>query len=312
MLPTYDPKTLRLHFPQWQGGNNAPYHFGAQLLAWLAPAANGPVEDVQVTLPSDEPLPLENGIVGRTQLIEQQLSARELIDKHQPDRIVVLGGDCLVDLAPFAYLNERYTGDLAVLWIDSHPDLLTPAQFQHAHAMVLGNLLGNGDPDFIRAVTRPIKPENAMYAGLHSPSDWEASELNRLGLRNLGPAALAEQGSQPILDWFKATGAKHLAIHLDLDVLDPSQFRALLFANPDAPAGAFEGIAQGKLRIEQVLQVIADIANVGDVVGLGIAEHLPWDAIKLKEMLGSLPLLGRRDPRSLAPAPLQWWSMPPP
>jgi hypothetical protein len=29
--------------------------------------------------------------------------------------------DCLVDLAPFAYLNERYGGELAVLWIDAIP-----------------------------------------------------------------------------------------------------------------------------------------------------------------------------------------------
>ncbi|MEF0941145.1 hypothetical protein [Rhizobium sp. BR 362] len=34
-------KTLRLQIPQWQGGNLEGYHFGAQLLAWLAPAASG-------------------------------------------------------------------------------------------------------------------------------------------------------------------------------------------------------------------------------------------------------------------------------
>ena len=35
-------KTLRLLFPQWQGGNNPPYYLGAKLLDWLAPAASGP------------------------------------------------------------------------------------------------------------------------------------------------------------------------------------------------------------------------------------------------------------------------------
>ena len=29
-------KTLRLLFPQWQGGNNPPYYLGAKLLDWLA------------------------------------------------------------------------------------------------------------------------------------------------------------------------------------------------------------------------------------------------------------------------------------
>ncbi len=30
-------KTVRLLMPQWQGGNNPHYSFGAELLAWLAP-----------------------------------------------------------------------------------------------------------------------------------------------------------------------------------------------------------------------------------------------------------------------------------
>ena len=83
-----------------------------------------------------------------------------------------------------------------------------------------------------------------------------------------------------------------MAIHLDLDVLDPTLFRALLFANPEIPTGTFDGVAQGKLTIKQVIQVIGDIAKVADVVGLGITEHLPWDALALQEMLAKLPLIG--------------------
>jgi arginase len=65
----------------------------------LAPAAYGPVATVEVAEPDGFTLPLENGIVARSTLLRQIDSA--------PDKIVVLGGDCLVDLAPFAYLNER-------------------------------------------------------------------------------------------------------------------------------------------------------------------------------------------------------------
>ncbi len=189
--------TLRLVFPQWQGGNNPPYHLGSKLLDWLAPEHVGPSEEVPVSLPTDEPLPVEGGIVARRALLQQLRKARQLIDKHRPDRLVVLGGDCLVDLAPFAYLNERYAGDLAVLWVDTHPDIMTPAQF-----------------------------------------------------------------------------------------------RALLFAQPTAAAGAFDGIAQGRLSMEQVVRLLGDVAGVADVVGLGIAEHLPWDALALKNMLARLPLIG--------------------
>src|SRR5579863_4714723 len=94
-------KTLRLNMPQWQGGNDPGYHFGSQLLQWLAPAPHGPVETVPVPEPKlDETLPVENGVVARAAVLEQARAARRLIDKHQPDRIVTLGGDCLIDLAP--------------------------------------------------------------------------------------------------------------------------------------------------------------------------------------------------------------------
>lgn len=286
-----DDKTLRLLFPQWQGGNNPPYHLGAQLLSWLAPEHNGPVAEVAVTVPSDEPLLIEQGIRGRSALLRQMRSARAIIDEHAPDRIVILGGDCLVDLAPFAYLNERYGGDLAVLWVDAHPDVLTPRDFPNAHAMVLGNLLGEGDADFAGAVRRPLKPANVMYAGLMDTLPVETALIERLGLQHASPAQLAHS-SEPVLQWFRATGARHLAIHLDLDVLDPNGFRSLLFANPQAPAGAFDGVAQGRMPISHVVRLLSDIAGVADVVGIGIAEHLPWDALALKNMLARLPLLG--------------------
>jgi len=70
-------KTLRLLFPQWQGGNNAPYFFGAQLLSWLAPETNGPVEEVHVAKPDGKPLQNENGIVARQSLLEQLSHARQ-------------------------------------------------------------------------------------------------------------------------------------------------------------------------------------------------------------------------------------------
>lgn len=285
--------TLRLNFPQWQGGNLDAYHFGSQLLAWLAPKAEGPEETVDVAAPDGTEQPLQNGILGRSAILGQAASARRLIEKHSPDRIVVLGGDCAVDLVPFSYLNEKYDGELAVLWIDAHPDVLTPAEFQNAHAMVLRNLMGLGDPELAAQVKEPIKPQNIMYAGLQETSEMETAFIKEHGLRKAGSDALAAT-SEPVLRWLKDIGAKHLAIHFDLDVLDATKFRALYFSRPDAAPDQFDGIPQGKMTMPQVLRLIQDVAGAVDIVGLGIAEHLPWDAIELKNLLQKLPLLGSR------------------
>lgn len=283
--------TLRLIFPQWQGGNNPPYYLGAQLLNWLAPVHKGITEEVAVDKPSEEALPEENGLVGRQAILAQLADAEQKIASHQPDRIVVLGGDCLVDLAPFAYLNEKYANDLAILWIDAHPDIMTPEQFNHAHAMVLGNLMGYGDEGFTRHVKQTVKPENVCYVGVNSPTDWEAEQMSALGLRNVSPEEVAHSGGANVIEWFKGTGAKHLAVHFDLDALDPTQFGALLFAKPDA-GDEFEGIAQGQLSIQQVIELLKQVSDVADVIGLGITEHLPWDALALQKMLRQLPLIG--------------------
>jgi arginase len=122
-------KTLRLLMPRWQGGNATPHYFGAKMLARLAPETTRPVEEVSVTPPvdllSDASLRQERGLTARSALLEHLCSAKSIIRRHAPNRIVTLGGDCLVSLAPFAYLKERYEGELAVLWIDAQPGLYT-------------------------------------------------------------------------------------------------------------------------------------------------------------------------------------------
>ncbi|HWQ11587.1 MAG TPA: arginase family protein [Roseiflexaceae bacterium] len=216
--------TLRLIMPQWQGGNRHEYYFGSQLLAWLAPAATGPVEIVPVPEPQPgETLAAENGIVGRRALLQQARAARQAIEHHRPDRIVTLGGDCLIDLAPMAYLNTRYAGDLGVLWVDAHPDVLTPQHSAHGHTHVLAALLGRGDPELVGEVTTPVKPSHVMYAGLDTWTPVEDDVISGLGLRHTGSDALVDS-STPVLDWIASEGITHVAVHFDVDVLDPKTF----------------------------------------------------------------------------------------
>jgi hypothetical protein len=76
MMSTSYGKTLRLHMPQWQGGNMHDHYFGSKLLAFLAPPPDGPVETVPVPEPKPgETLNVESGILGRGALIRQALAA---------------------------------------------------------------------------------------------------------------------------------------------------------------------------------------------------------------------------------------------
>jgi arginase len=283
--------TLRLDMPQWQGGNMPAYHFGARLLAWLAPAAEGPVETVSVPEPEPgETLSVENGMRGRSAVLRQAREARRLIEQHEPARILTLGGDCLVDLAPIAYLSARYGAKLGVLWVDAHPDVMTSRDYPNPHAHVLGALLGRGDPDLTGEVEAPVSPSRVMYAGLDRWSPVEDEVIRELGLRHAGAAALAET-SAPVLDWIREEQIEHVAIHFDLDVLDPAVFRPLNFNQPGLPANAYPGVPRGRMLPDQAVRLLNDVAGASDVVGLAITEHLPWDTLAMRNLLRQLPLM---------------------
>jgi arginase len=60
---------------------------------------------------------------------------------------------------------------------------------------------------------------------------------------------------------------------------------------PDAPVGALADVPRGRMAPEQIVRLLQDVAAAGDVVGLGIAEYMPWEAIATRDLLRKLPLL---------------------
>ena len=311
-------KTLRLLMPQWQGASyNFPpdssviYPLGARLLAFLAPQSDSPLIEVplqttpvtateavaaaeaQATTGATSPSAgASTPVVAHEAVLAQLQAATAIINQEAPERIVVFGGDCLVDQAPFAYLNERYPDDFGVLWIDAHPDISTPDMHNHAHAMVLGNLLGQGDPLLAQEVKRKLKPEQVAMAGINSfNSPVEEKVVQDLVERGLTLCSGDDilQGSDKVLSWLKKQQIKHLAIHLDLDVLDPQVFHAIYPHNPGHYNG---GTAWGKLDFASIARLLKDIEDAHTaIVGLGIAEHLPWDAYQLQQFMGSLSIM---------------------
>ena len=95
------------------------------------------------------------------------------------------------------------------------------------------------------------------------------------------------------MQWLRESGVEVLAIHFDLDVLDPKKFRSVLFARPGRGTDDFGNVAEGKLDIADVLKLIRHATAETEVVGMTIAEHLPWDAVNLKSLLEQLPLLSK-------------------
>lgn len=139
-------------------------------------------------------------------------------------------------------------------------------------------------------VRKPLSPCKALIAGIHSPLDVEKQFISERGIATLSPSEL-RQNPQAIDEWIARERIEYLAIHLDLDVLDPALFRAVLFARPGRGVHDFGDVAEGKLTIAEVVNLINQAAAQAKPVGLTVAEHLPWDTLNLKNMLEALPLL---------------------
>ena len=134
-----ESKTLRLIYPQWQGGDIARwipeikdtaeaargYVLGSMLLDFLAPDCGHDKVIVPVTTQPGE-RKVTDGVLDRDDIAAQTKAAMDILRVKRPDRIVTLGGECSVSVVPFTYLFDRYGGDVAMVWVDALPDITLP------------------------------------------------------------------------------------------------------------------------------------------------------------------------------------------
>lgn len=282
-------KTLRLIFPEWQGGLNPNYTFGAEILSFIAPEGkNTETARVAVDTNFDKPLVKENGYYAGKTIAEQQQKAKEILAAKQPDKIITFGGDCSVSQAPFDYLHGLYPENLGIVWIDAHPDISTPTDVPNEHAMVLGNLLGDGASDLSKTVEHPFAYKDVMYAGLIADEllPYEASYIDEKKLAFTKPAELTDT-SHKILSWIQENHFEKLLVHFDVDVLSSDDFRSVLYNEPGIEPVDY---ATGSMTLAQVFRVLGDMESVAEIVGLTFAEYMPWDLIRLRSAMEKLEI----------------------
>lgn len=285
--------TIRLIYPQWQGGNisslvsdlsiedsSKGYILGSFLLNFLAPET----KNETYTVPIDKKISKreeKEGILDYKIIIKQSKKALEIIKKANPDKILTFGGECSTSVIPFTYLNKKYNNDTAVIWIDAHPDITLPYDnYNGYHAMAVSAIMGKVNKNINKILPSFINPSKILFLGLR---DWEREEIKirqkEYKIKHLINKDI-NKNSNKILSWIKSTGAKNVMIHFDLDVLDPKEIIAAV------------GVVPCGLKINEVIRIINDISKEYNLIALTIAEPMPKIAIKLKNMLNQLPLMG--------------------
>lgn len=176
-----------------------------------------------------------------------------------------------------------------MIWLDAHSDISNPRIFDNEHAMVVANLLQKGDPVFNQLVDHPLKPAQVFYAGLQEPTAEEQDLLKEDGIEFAGHRQL---NLSAIKEWAQQNHFTQLYLHFDIDVLNPRQFYATYLNNPqlkDIPDNA----AKGDAELGDVFSFIQQVNQSFALVGMTIAEYMPWSAQQLLGLMKEIPLFNK-------------------
>ena len=279
-------KTIRLLYSDHVSGGLDTYFFGANLLQHILPEnKNQPLIKVDIAPPDGKEKKITNGIYAENEVLSGIKDAQNKIAAEKPDRIITIGGNCIVSLAPFDYLHGIY-GNVGIVWIDAHPDVSTTDDgYPNAHAMVLGSLLGHGAAQLASEMKNKVFSSNeVMYIGLQPLHGYQEKFLKEVGVhyKIQDKAIVSNDDIKTFVSRFD-----HILVHFDIDVLDEHIFHSTYFANPELVG---DGSGGGRMTFEQLASVLKTITSQSDVVGFTIAEYLPFDEHRLHKMLSEINL----------------------
>jgi arginase len=250
--------------PQWQGwGASDAVSAGSRHLARFL----GREPDIAVTVPGFHHLEPTDGVLGMADQIQQSRDVLETLQRHHPERLLYLAGDCGAELAPIAWFN-RSQADLSVVWIDAHADLNTPDSSPSAtfHGMVLRTLLGEGPKPLSDLIEQPLTPGQVTFVGVRALDQAEDQYIHQHAIPRLSACDV------------QVTGGVY--VHIDLDCLDPIHFGHTPFRESD---GLHPDDVTGLLRR---LRLDNDV----DVLGIGVTESMATqdELIPIADLLGEI------------------------
>lgn len=269
--------------------SKSEYAIGSEILNLVLPKGkNTETLEVPVDKNFNKEIERKDGINEQTNILKQLQYAFNMLETKNPDKVITLGGDCSVSQPAFDYLHGKYPEKTCIVWLDAHPDISTPKDFEHEHAMILGNLLGDGAPNCSKIVKNKFKYDEVMYGGLIHKKllPYEEKYLKEKNLKYAVPEDLKEN-SNKITNWIKENGFKQVLVHLDLDVLSPTQFRSLLCNEPNLPTPDY---AIGEMNLKDIVRIIVDISKTAKLVGFSIAEYMPWDIINMRKEFSKIDI----------------------
>ena len=254
--------------PQWQGS-------GSSRALRLVDGANAIRGDLPVSSTRVVEVPLEAGdeqasgvhrmssiAIVRDRLLEELATVT--------GAAITIGGDCGVELGAIGRVLQD---DVAVVWLDAHPDLNTPESSPSGAftGMVLRALMGDGPAQLVPS--SPLSPGRVVLAGVRSPDPAEDDYIAANGMHSI---LVDDFGVESLIAAVEATGAASVYVHIDLDVHDPSDFIGLGYPEPFG------------IRATVLVEALTALLARFPLAGAGITEFAPASADEAVEDLPTI------------------------
>ncbi len=266
---------MKLFFPQWQGSGNGTSiqngalvirdHFGKHLFQEISLSNLPAGGDGQ-----------QRFKINNYDAITRQLSRfKTFLEEQQPETLIVLGGDCGLEIVPVSYLNDKYP-HFGVVWFDAHADINTPfdSPSNNFHGMPLRTLLGEGTPEMDSLLFSKLQDHQLHYVGLR---DVDVAEQERIRLGNIYHSK--EVDAPALIQTLQAKGIQQLYLHFDVDCLDPGEYGKTYYQVPDG------------IPIAAAQHCIAALKENFEVVGPSILESVALNTAELKSIVNILEAL---------------------
>ena len=171
---------------------------------------------------------------------------------------MVLGGECTIAAGA---LSGALTAEpeLSLLYFDAHGDFNTLATTpsHYISGMVLAHLCGRSVAPLLFPGARKISDDRVALVGARSLDSGEIANLDRS--RILRIAFDRQHPDAPgLIAWSRR---RSVWVHVDIDIVDPSEFPAVAFAAVDGPS------------MKAVADVLRQVFTVADVRGISVCGY---------------------------------------
>jgi len=245
-----------LFVPQWQdsGNTNELYSGALALKHYFESVCSSPVTDVAIH--SSQTSEIENDIFGYKVIKNQLFAIDRALRESTATKIGIIGGGCGVEVPIVSYLVSKYS-NLQLIWFDAHADLNSPdsSPSKYFHGMPL-RFIVEGQDNEIGEKFQTLDSRNVRLIGTR---DLDLPEAAFIKAMNIDLIEISRDYWTNLESKVKKDIPTY--IHLDLDVLDPSEYK-----NVKCP------VSKG-LSIADLERSIAFIADNTNLVGMSIVEN---------------------------------------